>query len=221
MHGGVLAIHGATHKCVAPIAACSLLAVSSGASAQSGTPAQPAPPQLLYSPWVKLCNKDADPRAKPVCVTFKEGKLANGQLAVSLAVIEMEGEQRKLIRLSMPYAVALQHGTRLIVDQQQPATAPFLTCLPPGVPPGGCISDYEATPDLIGRMKKAQLLTMQAIHMSGQALSPQLELKDFAKAYDGPPTDPKVFADQQKKQQDELRMRRQDETPWPQPRPKN
>jgi hypothetical protein len=43
--------------------------------------------------------------------------------------------------------------------------------------------------------------------MNGQAMSPQLELKDFAKAYDGPPTDPKVFEEQQKKLQEELQKR--------------
>jgi hypothetical protein len=75
------------------------------------------------------------------------------------------------------------------------------------VPPGGCIADYEASADLIGRMKKGQYLTLQAIHMNGQPMSPQMELKDFAKAYDGPPTDPKVFEEQQKKLQDELQKR--------------
>jgi hypothetical protein len=43
--------------------------------------------------------------------------------------------------------------------------------------------------------------------MNGQAMSPQLDLKDFAKAYDGPPTDPKVFEAQQKKLQEELQKR--------------
>jgi invasion protein IalB len=167
-------------------------------------------PQLIFSPWVKLCNKDADPKAKRVCVTVKDGRVESGLLVVSVAIIEMDGEQKKLLRMSLPYGVALQHGTRLIVDQQQPSTAPFVTCLPPVVPPGGCIADYEATTDLIGRMKKAQLLTVQAIHMNGQAMSPQLELKDFAKAYDGPPTDPKVFEEQQKKLQEELQKRAED-----------
>ena len=181
----------ALYKCFAVLAACALLAVSSGVSAQTSPPGstsgQPQPqPQLLFSPWVKLCNKDADPRAKRVCVTFSDGRL-NGQLLISIALVEIDGAQRKLFRLSMPHGVALQHGTRLIVDQGQPVTAPFVTCLPPGVPPGGCISDYEATADLIGRMKSGQLLTVQAIHMNGHALSPQLALKNFAKAYEGPP----------------------------------
>jgi invasion protein IalB len=191
-------------------------------AAQPAKPAQPAAPaaqpepqqqaggeqpQLIFSPWVKLCNKDADPKAKRVCVTVKDGRVESGLLVVSVAIIEMDGEQKKLLRMSLPYGVALQHGTRLIVDQGTPATAPFVTCLPPVVPPGGCIADYEASADLITRMKKAQVLTVQAIHMNGQAMSPQLDLKDFAKAYDGPPTDPKVFEEQQKKLQEELQKR--------------
>ena len=164
-------------------------------------------PQLIFSPWVKLCNKDADPKAKRICVTVKDGRVESGLLVVSVAIIEMDGEAKKLLRMSLPYGVALQHGTRLIVDQGQPATSPFVTCLPPVVPPGGCIADYEASADMIGRMKKGQILTVQAIHMNGQAMSPQMDLKDFAKAYDGPPTDPKVFEEQQKKLQDELQKR--------------
>jgi invasion protein IalB len=97
-------------------------------------------PQLIFSPWVKLCNKDADPKAKRVCVTVKDGRVESGLLVVSVAIIEMDGEQKKLLRMSLPYGVALQHGTRLIVDQQTPQTAPFVTCLPPVVPPGGCIA---------------------------------------------------------------------------------
>ena len=174
---------------------------------QAAPQAQAEQPQLIFSPWVKLCNKDADPKAKQVCVTVKDGRVESGLLVVSVAIIEMEGEQKKLLRMSLPYGVALQHGTRLIVDQQTPQTAPFVTCLPPVVPPGGCIADYEASTDLINRMKKAQLLTVQAIHMNGQAMSPQLDLRDFAKAYDGPPTDPKVFEEQQKKLQEELQKR--------------
>jgi invasion protein IalB len=189
--------------------------------AQPAKPAQPAPqaqpaqpqqqqaeqPQLIFSPWVKLCNKDSDPNSKRVCVTVKDGRVESGLLVVSVAIIEMDGDQRKLMRMSLPYGVALTHGTRMIVDQGTPATAPFVTCLPPVVPPGGCIADYEATVDTINRMKKGQLLTVQAIHMNGQPMSPQLELKDFAKAYDGPPTDPKVFEEQQKKLQEELQKR--------------
>jgi hypothetical protein len=56
-------------------------------------------------------------------------------------------------------------------------------------------------------MKKGQVLTIQAISSNGQPISVPLPLSDFAKAYDGPPTDPKVFEEQQKKLQEELQRR--------------
>ena len=48
---------------------------------------------------------------------------------------------------------------------------------------------------------------MQAINSTGQPISLVLPLTDFGKAYDGPPTDPKVFEEQQKKLQEELQHR--------------
>ena len=65
---------------------------------------QAAEPQLIFSPWVKLCNKDADPKAKRVCVTVKDGRVEFGLLVVSVAIIEMDGEQRKLLRMSLRMA---------------------------------------------------------------------------------------------------------------------
>ena len=56
-------------------------------------------------------------------------------------------------------------------------------------------------------MKKGQGLVVQAINSTGQPISLVLPLADFAKAYEGPPTDPKVFEEQQKKLQEELQRR--------------
>jgi hypothetical protein len=71
----------------------------------------------------------------------------------------------------------------------------------------GCMADYEATADLLDRLKKGQNLIIQAINANNQPLTLPLPLNDFAKAYDGPPTDPKVFEEQQKKLQEELQKR--------------
>ena len=70
------------------------------------------------------------------------------------------------------------------------------------------MSDYEATPELIANLKKGQNLVVQAINSNGAPLTLPLPLADeFAKAYDGPPTDPKVFEENQKKLQEELQKR--------------
>jgi hypothetical protein len=71
----------------------------------------------------------------------------------------------------------------------------------------GCMSDYEVTPDMINHLKKGQNLIVQAINSNGAPLTLPLPLAEFAKAYDGPPTDPKVFEETQKKLQEELQKR--------------
>ena len=121
---------------------------------------------------------------------------------VAAVLIEPEGEPKKLLRVTLPLGMQLVHGTRVIVDQNQPMTAPYVICFT-----NGCMADYEANTDLIGKMKKGQGLVIQAINSTGQPISLVLPLADFGKAYDGPPTDPKVFEEQQKKLQEELQRR--------------
>ena len=69
------------------------------------------------------------------------------------------------------------------------------------------MADYEASDELIGAMKKGQTMHVQGINDTGQPISIPLPLADFAKAFDGPPTDPKTVAEQQKQLQDELQKR--------------
>jgi hypothetical protein len=75
----------------------------------------------------------------------------------------------------------------------------------------GCMSDYEVTPELLASMKKGQNLVVQAINSNGAPLTLPLPLAEFAKAYDGPPTDPKVFEETQKKLQEELQKRAEEQ----------
>ena len=165
-------------------------------------PAAADQPQLMYSPWMKVCGKGPEAGAKQVCVIAKDGRIESGMPVVAVALIEPEGEPRKILRVTVPPGMHLQHGTRLIIDQGTPATAPYVTCFP-----NGCMSDYEANADMVGRLKKGQSLTVQAINMNGGAISLPLPLVDFAKAYDGPATDPKVFEEQQRKLQEELQKK--------------
>ncbi|MGC2074665.1 MAG: invasion associated locus B family protein, partial [Xanthobacteraceae bacterium] len=164
---------------------------------------QQQPPQLIFSPWTKFCLKpNNDPNAKQVCFTGKDARIESGMLIVAAVLIEPEGEPKKILRVTLPLGMQLINGTRVIVDSNQPMTAPYVICFT-----NGCIADYEANADLIAKMKKGQGLAIQAINSTGQPISLTLPLSDFAKAYDGPPTDPKVFEEQQRKLQEELQRR--------------
>jgi invasion protein IalB len=163
--------------------------------------AQPSPPQLMYSPWMKVCGKGKDTNDKQVCVVTKDGRLENGMPVAIVQLFEPEGLP-KILRVTVPLGMQLQHGTRVIIDNGTPVNEPYKICFPVG-----CMSDYPVTDDMINKMKKGHMLTVQAINMQGTPISLPLPLADFAKAYDGPATDPKVFEAQQRKLQEELQKK--------------
>jgi invasion protein IalB len=184
-------------------------------AAQTTPPAeaQQAPPQgqaqgggdqvqLIFSPWTKFCLKGQEANAKQVCFTGKDARIESGMPVVAAVLIEPESEPKKILRVTLPLGMQLVHGTRVIIDQNQPMTAPYVICFT-----NGCMADYEANADMITKMKSGQGLVVQAINSTGQPISLVLPLTDFAKAYDGPPTDPKKFEEDQKKLQEELQRR--------------
>ncbi|MFZ5735062.1 MAG: invasion associated locus B family protein [Pseudomonadota bacterium] len=159
--------------------------------------------QLIYAPWTKFCLKGQDANAKQVCFTGKDGRIESGQPVVAAVIIEPEGEPKKILRVTLPLGMQLVHGTRIIIDNNAPAQSPYVICFA-----NGCMSDYEATPDMIANLKKGQNLIVQAINSNGAPLTLALPLvNEFQKAYDGPPTDPKQFEETQKKLQEELQKR--------------
>jgi invasion protein IalB len=166
---------------------------------------QQEPVQLIYSPWTKFCLQSKDPNPKQVCFTGKDARIESGMPVVAAVLIEPKDEPKKILRVTLPLGMQLVHGTRVIIDQNQPMTAPYVICFT-----NGCMADYEANAEIIDKMKKGRGLVVQAINANGQPISLVLPLADFAKAYDGPPTDPKVFEAQQQKLQDELQKRADD-----------
>lgn len=178
-------------------------APAAGAAPQAGGGEQAVPP-LIYSNWTKICGKGPEAGAKQVCQTGKDGRLESGQPVVAAVIIEMDGEAKKVLQVTLPPGVLLPRGTRVVIDQDEPSAVvgSFLVCAN-----GGCIAQLEANPDIIGKLKKGQNLYVQAYNMAQNVMTLSLPLGDFAKAYDGPPTDPKDLEEKNKKLQDELQKR--------------
>jgi invasion protein IalB len=198
-------------KAPAPKAAPKAPAPAAQAPPAGGQPAAQAPAQqppeqqiqLIYAPWTKFCLKGQEAGAKQVCFTGKDGRVESGQPVIAAVIIEPEGEPKKILRVTLPLGMQLVHGTRIIIDGNQPQQAPYVICFQ-----NGCMSDYDATPEVLAALKKGQNLVVQAINSNGMPLTLPLPLAgEFAKAYDGPPTDPKVFEENQKKLQEELQKR--------------
>ena len=161
-------------------------------------------PKLNYSPWTKVCPKGQEANAKAVCLTGRDGVIETGLPVVAAVLIEPEGEPRKTLRVTLPLGMALQPGTRVVIDEGQPMTAPYVICAG-----NGCMADYEASAELVGNMKKGKGLSVQGVNGAGQVVSLVLPLDNFAKVYDGPATDPKQFEEMQRKRFEEFQKKAQ------------
>src|SRR5215470_809812 len=84
--------------------------------------------KLNFSPWTKVCPKGEGANAKTVCLTGRDGVVESGIPVVAAVLIEAEGEPRKTLRVTLPLGMALQPGTRVVVDDGQPMTAPYVIC---------------------------------------------------------------------------------------------
>ena len=164
------------------------------APAPTPQPKQGGQPELTYSFWTKVCQKAPDANAKQVCFSGRDGHVESGAPVVVVVLVESEGEARKLLRVTLPLGMSLQAGTRVIIDNGQPLTGPYVICLA-----NGCVAEYEASAELITKIKTGQSMHVQGINGSGQPISIPMPLADFAKAYDGPPIDPKELEQQQPK----------------------
>jgi invasion protein IalB len=167
---------------------------------EAAKPAQPdaEAAALTYSPWTKICT-EAD--RKRVCLITKEARLPSGLPAAGIVLVEPDKEAKKL-RVSLPLGMQLPPGTRLVIDQQRPLTSPYLICVAEG-----CVAEYDATNDVINRMKRGKQLVVQAVSAGGEAVGINLPLDDFAKVHDGPPTDMSAFVAEQQKRAEDLRRR--------------
>jgi invasion protein IalB len=154
---------------------------------------------LTYSSWTKFCVKSDGQNTKQVCVTAADARLESGPALATAVVMEPQGGSKKVLRVTLPLGMQIAPGTRLVIDQGKPMPGSYVICFS-----NGCVADYDATADLISRLKKGRQLAVQAINADGQALSLNLPLGSFAKAYDGPPADMTGYEEQQEKVRKEL-----------------
>ena len=157
---------------------------------------------LLYSLWRKFCLTGKEPNAKEVCFTGKDARRQDGTPLVSAILIEPQGDEKKVLRVTVQTGVSLKPGMQIKFDQTQFLSAPYVICLSEG-----CMSDYAATSEIVDNLKTRKTLSLRATNPGGQRINYEIALGDFAKVYDSPPMDPKVFEAQQKKLQDDLKRR--------------
>ncbi|MBO0732721.1 MAG: invasion associated locus B family protein [Methylocapsa sp.] len=160
--------------------------------------------------WTKVCGRDQSAN-KDVCYTTRDFSAKAGEPPVlALAIYEI-GENKHIedmhiIRLLLPVGLMLRPGFRFTVDGGATHDGAFEICFP-----NGCFAEAKVNGALVDQIKKGTTLGVEVKNQVNNQVTFVIPLAGFGKAFDGPPIDPKVLEEQQKKLQEELQKRAEEE----------
>lgn len=177
-----------------------------GEKAPAGAPApqQPQGPvkielQPSQANWTKVCGKDQG-SGREVCYTTRDfGQGPEQPPVMALAVYDVKGEEKRIMRLLLPVALLLRPGFRFSIDDGQATGGSFAICFP-----NGCFAEAEVNGTTLASLKKGTTLFVGVRNQAGGEVTFSMGLSGFGKAFDGPPVDPKILAEQQKAIQKQL-----------------
>lgn len=219
------------------LAAAGLLALATPAFAQPKAPAKSAAPvaapaqpegptKVAVKPepsqtdWLKVCGKDPA-TSKQICYTTRDFVADNNEPVLAVAVYAVDGDPEKIVRFLMPLGFLVQPGIRFGVDSGQQEAGRYAICFP-----NGCFAEAKVKDNVVKALKSGTTLNISTQNQVAKEVIFQVPLAGFAKAFDGPPVDPKVIEEQQKKLQaelqkraEEMRKQQQQNAPAPAPAP--
>ncbi|HEY8064705.1 MAG TPA: invasion associated locus B family protein [Methylosinus sp.] len=195
------------HKPAAPAQAPTQAPAPAPAPAQQQAPQGPIKADLVpvQPEWTKVCGADQQTK-KEICYTTRDFGAQADQPLLALAVYDPKGDDSKIIRLLLPPGLLLKPGFRFAVGAGALEAGEFEICFP-----NGCFAQAKVKAALIDQMKKADKMTIIVKNQVNNEVTFLLPLSGFGKSYDGPPVDPKVLEEQQKKLQDELQKKADEE----------
>jgi len=213
--GGSALAQNAPAKPAAPAPAPAPAPAAPGQAAPAPA-AQSAPPSKvdLVSPepqWAKFCAKEQT-TGKDACATMRDFSVSADQPpVVSLNVFELQGEEKRKLRLMIaPIGLMIRPGFRVVIDKSEPLDGKYELCTQ-----NACASEVEMPAAALSSMKKGQNLALivrvPGGDPTGRELTFNIPLKDFGTTFDGKPTDPKVLEEQRQQLQQQLQKKAEEQ----------
>jgi invasion protein IalB len=160
---------------------CSLIApylIFGGSALEAAS--DPRATQLTYGPWSKICIGSSN------CFVGAGARGACYPSGGGLSIIVTDDKNASL-SANLGTKRRLEGAISVQVDQGDPILIPHPECHALG-----CGGKIEIDNALIERLKRSQTITIAATNTAHQKIRLSLSLADFAKAYDGAGTEPKV-----------------------------
>ena len=139
---------------------------------------------VTYSDWSKLCFKGVQGAdTKMICRTSINGKWDTGQIALKVDLIEREGAPAARLQVFVLPGFFVQPGIKLTIDKDVSMLVPYVICLA-----NGCVAGTVADPSFVRAMQSGRMLSLDTVNTNVMTVVASLPLDNFAKAYQGAPT---------------------------------
>lgn len=173
-------------------------------------PQQGGPLRVELSPsqgeWTKVCGRDQVAN-KDICYTTRDfGTSPDQPPVLALAVYDVKGDEQRIVRLLLPVALMLRPGFRFSVDKGATQEGGFEICFP-----NGCFAESKVRGPTIEQLKKGNTLNVTVKNQANNEVVFAIPLTGFGKAFDGAAIDPKVLEEQQRKLEQELQKRAEEQ----------
>jgi invasion protein IalB len=145
----------------------------------------PRATQLTHERWNKTCLKQVDGKADCWVSAGARGTCNPSGGVISIRILD---DNSASLFASLNTKRELEGAISVQIDQGDPILIPHPECIGPG-----CGGRFDIHSGFIERLKSGQTITLEATNTTHQKISLSLSLADFAKAYDGPGQEPKVF----------------------------
>jgi invasion protein IalB len=183
---------------------------------QQANAGQQPPPNV----WYKLCADMPVPEpAKPgeppkqqkpeemkkvnVCLTQFDVHDPSIYLLISkIALRQVQGQDKPQIFAMLPLGALLPAGARVRIDEKDEISITYSTC-----DQAGCYAEAVVEPAVIDQMKTGKAIEYRGIDVLGRMPRFRVPLEGFAKAFEGAPTPPDKYTEDQKKIADFIRFR--------------
>lgn len=157
-------------------------------------------PTAVALPWLKRCADD--PQLKKKICSMEQTILTDvGQFIARFGILEVKDDSKMAFTVGLPNGILLRQGFRVVLPGEEPKAGSFVLC-----DDKSCRGDLNIDQAFLDKMKKAPGVTLQYANGAGRIVSIPIGLGGFTKAYDGPETDQKVFAEEFKKIEGTIRQ---------------
>jgi len=166
----------------APQAATPAAPPSSVAQAAPAAPAArpaavPQPVPEVFDKWSLRCFQDAKGTQSCRIETIIREQNNRPQLAVTVRP-PREDNQPSIATITPPWGILLARGIDMQVDAQPALRIGVRTCLP-----SGCLADFSLIDVMAAQWQRGTMLKLTMAAANGQALTIEVPLAGYAKAY--------------------------------------